>query len=256
MSNDVEVGDVEVRDVERELYEKFTTLGLLLKEIREQIETNKDYDEKKDESSVVPERYRLLVAPEICRFAKLLIPDIRQKLDEIIEVDNQIKKDKTCSLYVSKSQHGADVIDVKMNRCIEIKTSRITKFNPICNIMWPVPSVTYKDPSRRVFLDGIREKTKNGFAKYIIQNAKNITIVEYEFKSDFLCELFRRVKITQHTKNINHGCKQCNSCKSFHKLDKMSSMEKLFFLQNNSLSDDSWDVLLNQKINSDCRCLL
>jgi hypothetical protein len=224
--------------------EKVAKLKSLMREIRKEIESDKN-------AEGVIAYYKDSIGAELCRFAKMMIPNIHQKIDEIIELDDMKNLDTACTTSVSAKQHGADLVNIETDSSFEIKATTITKKSPKCNISWNIPSGTNDDPERTTLLESIKEKTKNGYAKYLIKDGVGRLIKSYQFSSEFLVEYFAHVAITPKTTKVNFGCKQCSKCCSFHRLDRMIENEKLFYSQEKSLTKPQW-ITLFKKQSSEC----
>lgn len=261
-SKSKEWADIEKEALRLPIKSRMRIIVMFMESIRLEIEkndiqTNDNNNSNDNHAEILVKENKQYIEAELCRFVKMLIPNIHQKIDEIIELDDMKKKNATKhkNTVVSQVQHGADIIDGDTGKCIELKTSIITRAAPKCNFNWNITSGTFDDYQERTdFLNNVKGKMANGgHAKFIIKSGVGVTIKEYEYSSDFLVEYFRRVPITVKTTKINFGCLQCKSCSSFHRLDTLSAMEKIFKFKKNKLDDLEWDTLFNKKVPSDCK---
>lgn len=227
---------------------RFRLISQELKELREELEKDKDGRELIDKNMDE-------IQFEFCKFAKMIIPNIHQKIGEIIEKSNHLENE---NLIVSKVQHGADLIDKKTGALIEIKESIIfAKTKNKCNFMWNIPRGSLEN--RNILIESIKGKTGNGgYAKLIIKNHLAVIIKEYIFNGNFLIEYFTTIPLNPKTSKINMGCQQCSFCKSFHKLDLLLECQKQFQNLINKNNPDNNDPFgLNQffktKISSSCK---
>lgn len=232
-----------------QLLEDATELVKHLKRIREEVQEHNDY--KQLISEINP-----IVAVELCRFVKLFIPNIGQKIDEIIKAEElnvkrqqgtkRISQEYTeapTTFFVSPKQHGADLVELnnsngKKQSHLEIKASTVTEKKWKCDFMWNVPSGSSVDEQREKLIKSVTEKTRNGRAIYRILDGRTNVIKEYEFESEFLVEYFKHINITDKTTKYNMGCERCKKCGSFHRLDKIEKFQKTFLRQAKTLSKE------------------
>jgi hypothetical protein len=200
--------------------EKVKQLNKQLLELRLELESS-GVDDVDDDKTPIPKEITELIQVELCRFAKMVVPNIHQKIDEIIEKANLPE------FVVSDKANGADLINSKTDSHREIKTSVLTK-EARCNFMFNVPSGTTNE-NRTLLEQSIREKTKNDKAVFIIKNKKAKEIARYEFGCEFLVWYVGHFpSFSEKTTKINFGCSRCKKCKSFHRLDHLKSMEQQF----------------------------
>ena len=223
---------------------KIKKLNDLMKEIRIEIQS----DTKNSETLI--KGVREDIQYELCRFAKMMVPNIHQKIDEIIEVDDRrtkskkSSKDKNCNdddddnnnnksnsheknIRVSDKSNGADLVNDETDEHSEIKVSILTK-EKRCNIMWNIPAGDTTNERRNKLIKSAETKTKNGKAYFIIKSKSAVELKRYEFGSLFLQEYFRYYDFNEKSSSINFGCTQCKSCKSFHRLDHFKEEETKF----------------------------
>ncbi len=93
----------------------------LLNRIRTSLETTSIDDSMK----IINDPANQLFIFELCSVAKMFIPTIHQKIDEIIEVGKRKQENPKDEIVVSKHQHGADLIDGGNHT--EFKASVISK---------------------------------------------------------------------------------------------------------------------------------
>lgn len=236
---------------EMELTNKIKKLNDLMKEIRIEIQS----DTKNSETLI--KGVREDIQYELCRFAKMMVPNIHQKIDEIIEVDDRRTKAKKSSssssnvnnddnnsndnnnnitksnsheknIRVSDKSNGADLVNDETDEHSEIKVSVLTK-EKRCNIMWNIPSGDTILERRNKLIKSAETKTKNGKAYFIIKSKSAVELKRYEFGSLFLQEYFKYYDFNEKSSSINFGCTQCKSCKSFHRLDHIKEEETKFY---------------------------
>lgn len=129
-------------------------------------------------------------------------------------------------LEVQKNQHGADLKD-KDGKATELKVSVCTVAKKTCNFNWPVPKDANPTTRRKKLLESIKTKTKGGGAIFLIKDSMARLIGKYTFSEGFLCSYFARLPLPG-CNTHNMGCKRCDSCKSFHRLDKLKKASDVF----------------------------
>lgn len=221
---------------EMQLDVKIKKLNDLMKEIRIEIQS----DTKNSETLI--KGVREDIQYELCRFAKMMVPNIHQKIDEIIEVDDRRTKAKKSlsdknnnnnnnsretNIRVSDKSNGADLVNDETDEHSEIKVSILTK-EKRCNIMWNIPSGDTLSERRNKLIKSAETKTKNGKAYFIIKSKSAVELKRYEFGSLFLQEYFKYYDFNDKSSSINFGCTQCKSCGSFHRLDHFKEEEAKF----------------------------
>lgn len=221
--------------------QKAIILTKQLKELRELIENDKD-------NTKIIEELSPMIQYELCKMTKMIIPNIHQKIGEIIELEN-IKKVNPDSI-ISNKQHGVDII-VNKDSHVEIKESIIKASSGYkCNFNWNVPTGTTHD-NRTNLINSVNEKTKNGHARFIIKDHIGKEVKRYEYSNEFLVEYMKRVDINTKTKNINFGCKQCQKCYSFHRLDTLKKFEQEL-IKKHDKTDQDWNGLLSTNVSTSC----
>ena len=192
----------------------------------------------------------------VCLLAKVLNPDVRQKLDEFLYASNHPE------LKVNTHQHGADLIDPATGSATELKVATCIQNpkpvkqrngemkapKPKAAVMWPIPKPDPKNPERRrqKLLKSVEKKTKSGGAVIRVVNGMQKLLKEYTLSHSFLMGYFARVPLGVCSAH-NMGCLMCPSCKSFHRLDKLQE-----FSDNMPKTEEEWKaVFLGTSI--DCK---
>jgi hypothetical protein len=192
----------------------------------------------------------------VCLLAKVLNPDVRQKLDEFLYSSTHPE------LKVNTHQQGADLIDpltgsateLKVSTCIQNpkpakqKDGKMKTPKPKAAVMWPIPKLDPKKPQerRKKLLKGIEAKTKSGGAVIRVVNGMQKLLKEYTLSHEFLMGYFERVPLGD-SPSHNMGCLMCPSCKSFHRLDKLQS-----FSNNIPKTEEGWKAVF-AKVKIDCK---
>lgn len=189
---------------------------------------------------------------ELCNIIKLFVSSPYQKIDEFIEHQKRLQLDPKSNVIVSNETHGADFIDTVTGGSEEIKTSTVLKKNNSyrCNINWCIPASKVLEERRNLLLKSINNKTLEKGATFIMNNHAGIEIKRYHFSPMFLIEYFKRIPIKESTKNYNFGCKQCQTCKSFHRLDKLKHFDDTVLKNNPTI--EQWNALFS-KTESKCK---
>ena len=192
----------------------------------------------------------------VCLLAKILHPDVRQKLDEFLFASTHPE------LQVNTHQHGADLIDpitdsateLKVATCIQNpkptkqKNGTMKTPKPAIAVMWPIPKPNPKNPEerRKKLLKSIKEKTDSGGAVIRVVNGMQTLLKEYRLSHEFLMGYFERVKLGNSPAH-NMGCLMCPSCKSFHRLDKLQA-----FSNKLPKTEEEWKKVF-EEVASDCK---
>lgn len=168
------------------------------------------YSDLLAQPEMIPEARELLAVP-LCKTTKLLIPNVHQKIDEII-----IGHEK--QLRVHAHQHGADATDPRTQVPVEIKVS-VMSSERRCNFNWCVPN------TREKLLVSVREKVgDNGYAIFRVISTTGATVAEYTLQGAFLLEYFTQLPLKANTRNHNFGAQQCTKCLKFHRLELMQKV--------------------------------
>lgn len=123
-------------------------------------------------------------------------------------------------------QHGADLKSEDDKRSYELKTSVCTTRKPKVNFNWPLPSTNKSEAERRkIAVKSALEKTAGGEAILRIVDGKRALIKEYRFCSEYIVGYFSRVPLGA-CGNHNMGCPRCETCNSFHRLDRMKYVDE------------------------------
>jgi hypothetical protein len=185
---------------------------------------------------------------ELCCIAKMFVPTIHQKIDEIIKAGKMKEEDPKDVTLVSTHQHGADLIQGEKH--IEFKASVISaKSQYKCNFSFNIPAGNSIDERRQKLLSNVLEKTKGGGAIFEIKDQRAKFVKQYKFSSEFLLQYFKHITMTTKTEKYNFGCRQCPKCKSFHRLDEITNMQTAFESDPNSFDAK----LLEKKVSSQCK---
>lgn len=185
------------------------------------------------EGDEVDQEVRDALAVSICRMAKLLIPDVQRKIDEIVYAYDH-------NLEVSSEQHGHDLHDADGNR-FELKVSVCKKPTYSCNINFPVPK---GEDRRDKLLASVRDKMEGGGAIFVVRDGKQKELRKFEFTEAFMLGYFTRLELGKAAVH-NLGCKQCRDCKKFHRLEKFQLYsDKLE--EDGELSDDDWTAVFEK----------
>lgn len=182
----------------------------------------KSKDPKDIRAAVQIVRQNTLLLPNMCQLAKLLTPDIQQKLDEYIRAANEPGH------QVLAARNGADLKDEK-DQSYEYKVSQLKSTGPRkCNFNWNLPNARNKqtndDPDKRreKLVTNVLNKLDQGrgYAVLEVQDDVRQTLVKFKLGGGFLVEYFRRLQLGVSTVH-NMGCLECKTCKRFHRLDKL-----------------------------------
>jgi hypothetical protein len=166
--------------------------------------------------AVDPALVVLLAAP-LARLTKMIIPNVHQKIDEIVYADEQCGK-----LRVSREQHGHDLSDEQGGH-FELKVSVCSKRGGRCNFNWPVPKADGTIAGRRAKLvESVKEKTRGGHAVLQVKDGLQRKIAEYKLTEPFLVAYFERLPLGKADKH-NMACEQCHTCGGFHRMDKLQA---------------------------------
>jgi hypothetical protein len=205
---------------EKELIEMMKEAAVLLAKIRTTL-----VEEMELETSVkFIQEHGHLILVELCGTAKTFEPNIHIHIDEILQTDRM--KKEGIKVTVSSKTTGADLL-LENGKGIETKTSRIKKAtNSKCNFSWNIPPGGNKD--RRILVENVKKKTQGGGARFRIENIVGKMIKEYTFTSAFLLAFFAEVPLTEKADSFNFGCRQCQRCESFHRLDKLVHLQTYF----------------------------
>jgi hypothetical protein len=171
---------------------------------------------KSGATEVDPVIYEMLAVP-LCRLAKIIIPDINQKVDEIVYAADH-------NLQVNRAAHGADLHDADGNH-YELKVSVCKQPLKRCNFNWPVPKGGNEADRRARLLASVREKVKGGYARFIVRNGVGADLFTYTLSEEFLVGYFSRIRLGKGG-NHNMGGEYCTRCECFHRLIRyhMASM--------------------------------
>jgi hypothetical protein len=204
-----------------------------------------------DESLKEIENHKEVLQYELCCIAKMFVPAIHQKIDEIIEVGKRKEIAPNSKVVVSEHQHGADLVEG--NTHTELKVSIIkAKTKNKCNFSFNIPAGKDVTERRQRFLEGVYEKTKNDGAIFTIKDQRAKIVESFHFSSGFLLEYFKQIEITEKTTKYNFGCIQCTKCNKFHRLEKLKQCEVQFNLNPESFKTNDWTVLTKSKVASTC----
>jgi len=176
---------------------------------------------------------------------KFLVPDIHQKINEIIYSHER-------NLSVLSQQHGADLQDVDGN-CHEHKTS-IWKKGGKCNFNWPIPPRKKDDiddeKRRKKLIESVKSKTKGGTAIFEIKDYHQNLLYSFVFRHAFIVEYFNRVPLGG-SNVYNFGCDRCRYCNKFHRLERLKSYE-VKFIKDSMLSETDWDLITESPCKTHC----
>lgn len=206
-----------------------------------------------DDENVSDEIVQILQAP-LCLLTKLIVPNVHQKVNEIIYISQQMKTEDT--LLLNQQQHGADITLLsKKTGCsasIEHKRSICKSKTGRCNFNWPLPSRNLPtDERRKKLLQSIRNKTggKEGHAILEVVNGLGKPLASYKLSGDFLLGYFSRIALGK-CDNHNLGCSRCKKCEDFHRLKKFQWLSNKLEVAGR-LTDDEWR-LATGKTDSSC----
>jgi hypothetical protein len=205
-----------------------------------------DYEECMDE-------LRISLRVPICRLAKLVVPDIQQKLDEFIIADER-------DFTVNSATHGNDA-EGSNNELIEIKTSRCKKKDKYkCNFNWPLTNVDARSTVKktkaarhRALLRKIDEKTGNGgYAILRLYDHKGAVIMkDYELSNAFLRGFFSHITFGK-CNNFNMGCRRCRTCNEWHRIKTFADISSEMSKDGRVLTDTEWKSLVNARVSANC----
>lgn len=201
-----------------------------------------DYARDVKLTQVDPEVVAILAAP-LARLAKMVIPDVHAKIDEVIVAADYP------GLAVNANTHGYDLVDAHGNH-IEVKTSVCKERAPKCNFNWPVPKGTNDAERYAKLRASIQEKVAGGFAWLFIRDGMHRQLYRYELSEAFLLEYFARVPLGISTVH-NMGCQRCKSCKHFHRLDRMQHLATKMANAKVAVTDAEWNELF-ERIDAHC----
>ena len=199
----------------------------LLKKYRELL-----IHEYKGRNNIPPEICDL-ISWELARLTKMIIPNVHQKLDEVIVAAEQ----KTPHI-VSPDQHGADLIEKGTNSKTEVKVSVCSR--SYANFNWSLPSRPPNEEEQNYkarVRDSIFNKTAHGGAILRIEGGLGEVIAQYRLSCAFLLEYFSRLKINP-THKHNMRSEQCGDCGKFHRIQKLAYWSKVFDRQPDKVD---WD---------------
>ena len=181
----------------------------------------------------------------ICRVAKLIVPDIQQKIDEFIIADER-------GLVVNKETHGADAQDHDGGH-VEIKASTCLKKNGFkCNVNWPLPKGATVALRRIKLLAKIDAKTGNGgYALIRMYNHMHVTMKDYKLCNAFLVGYFSHLTYGK-CNNHNMGCTRCVSCKEWHRVEAYAEVSREMEEDGRVLSSNEWNTLVKRSFASQC----
>lgn len=196
-----------------------------------------------EKESVDDEICDLLRVP-ICLFAKLVVPDIHQKVNEIVYADRN-------DLTVNKKQHGADLfqtnVETGQRSHVEHKKSRCPRRGRRCNFNWRLPPARLpKEERRKKLLKSISEKTggPEGHAVLEIVDGMDRLLHSYKLAGSFLLGYFSRIELGK-SDNHNMGCARCSRCRKFHRMEKLQLYNNSF-IKNGYLTEQEWNQLLTK----------
>lgn len=183
----------------------------------------------------------------ICLVADIVVPDIRQKIHEIIYANEH-------SLSVNKNQYGADLFKIDASSGdeshIEHKTSKCLR-NRRCNFNWPIPPARLpKEERRKRLLKSIAEKTggPEGHVVLEIVNGVSRPIKTYKLSGRFLIDYFSRLQLGE-CNNHNMGCNRCRKCGEFHRLQKLQIYSNCLEKKGH-LTPEEWKEVFSKTIQS------
>jgi hypothetical protein len=193
-------------------------------------------DIKDDPAEDIHEEIRKILEVPLCMLVKIVVPDARQKLEEIVAASE-------LGFIVSKSQNGTDMTDTVGN-CYELKTS-VYKKNGKCNFVWTVPSGKDGDQIREKLIRSAKKKTGGGGVICKVTNPKGQQLALYTLGSAFILEYFSRVTLPKNGfGNINFGSQRCEFCGEFHRVLKMQALSN-FIDSGEKPQEWQWDELKN-----------
>jgi len=218
-------------------------LSMLLDELYTLISTEKD-TEKQKQLIILAQK---LIRVPLCQTVSVVVPDHRQKLDEYIFAS------KNPEFKVRQEQNGADLIDVKTQKKIELKTSHTeAKKKYKSNIMFDLSKIKSKPKKRDELIKKIKEKTENG--GFVIFPDDNSFYSKYEFDSDFFIEILKHKEIaTTSSTKLNFGSTRCSKCKTYHRLEKMKELQDKYKNDPKGILDAEWNTILNVNIKAQCK---
>ena len=218
-------------------------------EIDRLLNKSRMFIERQVDAEQLLEKLRPFMQVELCRFVKMMVKNPHQKIDEIIQHDNIKKENPHSNFVISEKTTGADLIDIKTGAAMEIKVSTIktSSKHPKCNFSWNIPVANTKEEARKALVESVARKTRDGMARFVINDGKGVHIKSYNFSSLFLQQYFSHCPISDKSTKINLGCEQCPSCKSFHRLDTLEEMAN-----RKSITENEWTVFMSKRIASNC----
>jgi hypothetical protein len=178
-----------------------------------------------------------LLLPQLSDMITTFHADINKKVAEITFIKNHPEM----GLTISDCQHGADATDTKGGHW-ELKTSTITTAKPKVNFNWHIPETKPNETEAAYtvrLLASIDEKCKDGGARFDVQQ-QGTSIRLFNLCYPFLRAYFERLpnKLTR-CRNMNFGCKRCNDCGGFHRLEMLERFG-FIMLANKQLTDTQW----------------
>lgn len=215
-----------------DFYEQARILSNLLSTFEEslsvQLKGDEDRENDDNVSSIRNKTQQILQVP-LCRLAKLLIPNVQRKIDEIVVASD-------LDMIVSKSEHGADMVD-DLGNSFELKVSICTKNekkpseNYKSNIIWPIPPKKNGEDISKVrvrLLEQVSEKTngEKGGAIFILKTKSGVELNRYFFSGRFLLDYFEHLPLKDGAKNHNFGSARCLVCEKYHRLERMLKWDK------------------------------
>jgi hypothetical protein len=177
--------------------------------------------------------FAVLAAP-LAQLTKMIIPDVHQKIDEIIYAAEH-------GLAVNPHQHGHDLADAA-GRHIELKVSVAKGRWPKCNFNWPVPKGATPTERRTKLLASVEEKTRGGHAVLEVRSGAHALLATYTLSSAFLAAYFARVPLGAADKH-NMACEQCKTHGTFHRIAKMQAASERMAAAANDPGVVAWTAL-------------
>jgi hypothetical protein len=176
-----------------------------------------EVDELGDDEDV-PELDRKHLEYAFCKVAKVIVPNIATKVDEIV-IAHELKQ-----MRVNEDLHGADLTNVETGAHIEIKTSVVKRMKGSkANFNWNIVNPEDRD----AVLRNVREKVGGGGeAIYRILDSKNRVCKEYRLSEAFIIALFQQVPLRKTTTKINMGSTFCWNCKVVERLEYYMELQK------------------------------
>jgi hypothetical protein len=201
-------------------------------------------EEEEEEESVHDAVASRLTVP-LCKLTRLLVPNVNQKIDEIVYAAEH-------GLEVNQGSKGVDMKDAQGRR-IELKVSCVREKAGLCNVNWPLPPATLGEAERRLqLIASTKEKVGDGgYAQIVIKNKTGKDIASIRLDGAFLIEYFSRLPLPT-SNNHNMGCTRCKVCKLFHRLEKLQMCSTAFAKAAFKAEEFDWVSLFADKVKSQC----